>query len=134
MGGWDWDGGTDDPTSVREAENALRQMRWLVEVIRHAVTNPPAFRLTLETLGELNRLAVDGLVAKPGRLRDRDLEIQGSRHEPPPWQEVPTLVAEMLADLGTKSLAIDAAAYVLWRINWIHPFEDGNGRTARAAA
>ncbi|MGH7063034.1 MAG: Fic family protein [Stellaceae bacterium] len=26
------------------------------------------------------------------------------------------------------------AAYVMWRINWIHPFDDGNGRTARAAS
>lgn len=24
------------------------------------------------------------------------------------------------------------AAYVLWKMNWIHPFSDGNGRTARA--
>ena len=26
------------------------------------------------------------------------------------------------------------AGYALWRINWIHPFDDGNGRTARAVA
>lgn len=26
-----------------------------------------------------------------------------------------------------------AAAYLMWRLNWIHPFEEGNGRTARAA-
>jgi Fic family protein len=26
---------------------------------------------------------------------------------------------------------IHLSAYLLWRINWIHPFEDGNGRTAR---
>lgn len=26
------------------------------------------------------------------------------------------------------------AAYVLWRMNWIHPFVDGNGRTARAVS
>ena len=25
------------------------------------------------------------------------------------------------------------AAYALWRLNWIHPFGEGNGRTARAA-
>ena len=25
------------------------------------------------------------------------------------------------------------ASYVLWRLNWIHPFVEGNGRTARAA-
>ena len=25
------------------------------------------------------------------------------------------------------------SAYALWRLNWIHPFVEGNGRTARAA-
>jgi Fic family protein len=29
---------------------------------------------------------------------------------------------------------IAAAAYVLWKLNWIHPFAQGNGRTARAAS
>ena len=24
-------------------------------------------------------------------------------------------------------------AYALWRMNWVHPFVEGNGRTARAA-
>jgi Fic family protein len=27
-----------------------------------------------------------------------------------------------------------SAAYILWRLNWIHPFAEGNGRTARAVA
>jgi Fic family protein len=26
------------------------------------------------------------------------------------------------------------AAYLMWRVNWIHPFFGGNGRTARAVA
>jgi Fic family protein len=26
----------------------------------------------------------------------------------------------------------ELAAYGLWRLNWIHPFVEGNGRTARA--
>lgn len=25
-------------------------------------------------------------------------------------------------------------AYVMWRLNWIHPFDDGNGRTSRSAS
>lgn len=29
---------------------------------------------------------------------------------------------------------VDLAAYILWRLPYIHPFGDGNGRTARAAA
>ena len=28
--------------------------------------------------------------------------------------------------------ALDVAAFALWRINWIHPFKNGNGRTARS--
>ena len=24
------------------------------------------------------------------------------------------------------------ASFVMWRLNWVHPFEDGNGRTSRA--
>lgn len=28
--------------------------------------------------------------------------------------------------------ALELAAFALWRLNWIHPFTDGNGRTARA--
>jgi Fic family protein len=30
--------------------------------------------------------------------------------------------------------AIHLSAYVMWRLNWIHPFTDGNGRTSRAAS
>ncbi|MBV9482145.1 MAG: Fic family protein, partial [Acidobacteria bacterium] len=29
---------------------------------------------------------------------------------------------------------VHLAAYLLWRINWIHLFQDGNGRTARAVS
>ena len=27
----------------------------------------------------------------------------------------------------------ELAAFALWKMNWIHPFVEGNGRTARAA-
>ena len=30
--------------------------------------------------------------------------------------------------------ALQRAAYALWRLNWIHPFRGGNGRTSRAVA
>ena len=31
-----------------------------------------------------------------------------------------------------QSDAVTLAAFALWRLNWIHPFVNGNGRTARA--
>lgn len=30
--------------------------------------------------------------------------------------------------------ALHLSAYVLWRMNWIHPFADGNGRMARVVS
>ncbi len=62
------------------------------------------------------------------------IEITGSIHEPPEHEDVPELVDEMcdyVNDNWEKD-AIHLASYVMWRLNWIHPFEDGNGRTSRA--
>ena len=36
-----------------------------------------------------------------------------------------------LSDNWTSSTPIHLAAYAMWRINWVHPFVNGNGRTAR---
>jgi len=46
------------------------------------------------------------------------------------------LVEEMCsrANGGTEWDPIQVAAYLLWRLNWIHPFGGGNGRTSRALA
>jgi Fic family protein len=33
-----------------------------------------------------------------------------------------------------RSNAVHLGAYVLWRLNWIHPFADGNGTTSRAVS
>ena len=41
---------------------------------------------------------------------------------------------ETLAADFEKKDAVDAAAYVMWQINWIYPFDDGNGRVARVLA
>ena len=35
--------------------------------------------------------------------------------------------------MGFKN-CLNLSSYVMWRLNWIHPFTDGNGRTARAAS
>ncbi len=42
-------------------------------------------------------------------------------------------MCEYINDNWSKS-AVHLAAYVLWKMNWIHPFADGNGRTARAVS
>lgn len=34
----------------------------------------------------------------------------------------------------SSASAVHLCAFVLWKLNWIHPFADGNGRTARAVS
>src|SRR5262249_41658966 len=61
--------------------------------------------------------------------------IKNSPHRPPDWEQVPELMDAFLRYLNekwTSASATHLAAYALWRINWIHPFVEGNGRTARA--
>jgi Fic family protein len=63
--------------------------------------------------------------------------IQGTDHQPPPAPEVPSLVEEMcdyVNDSWMTSSPIHLASYLMWRINWIHPFSGGNGRTSRAVS
>jgi Fic family protein len=122
---------------MREAENGVRQARYVAALIGDGLKAPASFRLTPATIAELNRLAVEGLVPTAGRLRERsDLEIAGSRHVLPPHEDVRALVAdacdEVHAHWGEDPMFL--AAYILWRICWIHPFDDGNGRTARAVS
>ena len=85
----------------------------------------------------LNRVAVEGIEATAGTHRTGGMEIFGSKHKPPPGAEVPALLEELcdyVTDNWSTASAIHLAAYVMWRLNWIHPFDDGNGRTARAAS
>jgi Fic family protein len=37
-------------------------------------------------------------------------------------------------DKWSEATALHLSAYVMWRLNWIHPFDDGNGRTSRAVS
>lgn len=88
-----------------------------------------------DLLRELQRLAVNQIYTCAGNFRDGPVRIQGVRHEPPPHDQVPGLVEEMCAYVNAwDKSAIHLASYLMWRINWIHPFFGGNGRTARATA
>lgn len=84
---------------------------------------------------KLHQAALDGLHSLAGTWRNTPVKIHGSRHQPP---EAPFVSEEIehlcdyVNDNWSKVSAVHLAAYVLWKLNWIHPFADGNGRTARA--
>ena len=91
-------------------------------------------------LRELHRCATLFLLAEPGKYRDVPVQVQNLRtgevvYQPPPHEDVQRLMTEFFEELNPiwkDGDALDAAAFALWRINWIHPFKNGNGRTVRA--
>jgi Fic family protein len=121
----------------KEASNGLRQFDAVIERIERARSEPGRFRLRPSDLLNLNRIALDGINRFAGNYRPSGIYITGSKHQPPPVVAVPGLVEELcdyVNEQFDKASAIHLAAYVMWRLNWVHPFDDGNGRTARAAS
>ncbi|HKW97343.1 MAG TPA: Fic family protein [Bryobacteraceae bacterium] len=105
-------------------------------VLFEAANWTPATRLTPELIRKLQELAVNQIYRCAGYFRDGDVRIEGVRHQPPTANEVPALVESMCGYINDHWAAtpIHLASYLIWRVNWIHPFFGGNGRTARAAS
>lgn len=106
-------------------------------VLEEALAAGSALDFIPDLLMELNSVAMSGIVANPGAYRQAPMLITNSEHRPPPPEDVQRLVEDMCAYVATSwnsATATHLAAYVMWRVNWIHPFSDGNGRTSRLAA
>jgi Fic family protein len=117
-----------------ETENGFRQIEQGIEIIKYYLEPNRPFALRPSLILELQQIAVAGLVANPGKWRRTTVQIEKSAHQPPAAHLVENLVTEMCDYVNNNKYTKTAfylAAYVMWRHNWIHPFEDGNGRTSR---
>ncbi|HEX2715769.1 MAG TPA: Fic family protein, partial [Candidatus Acidoferrales bacterium] len=119
-----------------EARNGLLQFDEAIEQIEHWLQSHRTFKLRPSAILSLHRRALEGISTFAGLYRPAAIAIKGSRHEPPGAHLVPELV-EQLCDYVNENWsksAIHLAAFTLWRLNWVHPFVDGNGRTARVVS
>lgn len=119
--------------AAAEARNGFRQYDAAVATIHTALERGP-FRLRPSLILGLQREALAGISAYAGNYRPGGVAIEGSQHEPVGAHLVPELVEDMcdyVNDHWDESTPIHLAAYLMWRLNWIHPFADGNGRTSR---
>lgn len=90
------------------------------------------------TLWALNAAAVANVAQFGGRFREEPIYV--GDHIPPIFDKVPHLMDMFFSFIhenwgveGVGDQPTGLAAFALWRLNWIHPFVEGNGRTARAA-
>ena len=117
-----------------QEQNLLRQYDLLSNCIDIGLKKGIEF-FDKYTLWSLNAAAVTNIAQFGGRYREEPIYV-GS-HVPPHFKQVPDLMDRCLSVIhenwSNDENPITLPAYVLWRLNWIHPFVEGNGRTARAA-
>ena len=118
-----------------ELNSMLRQYDLMVDLVsQYTEPNAPRFVLSPEIIVSLQAVLAYPKGPQPG-YRLHQVRIATNDFVPmPPWV-IPTAIHELCAHINQSwdtSDALELAAYVLWRLNWIHPFGDGNGRTARA--
>ncbi|NJM38840.1 MAG: Fic family protein [Akkermansiaceae bacterium] len=90
--------------------------------------------LTERDLLDLHRIVLTRVEDRhAGSYRSSAVRISGSKHIPPNPIKVPDLMTELFTVLGEISDPIERAAQLHHGIAKIHPFTDGNGRTARLA-
>jgi Fic family protein len=124
-----------DPTKLaeREAANALDQFDWAMSEVSGWISQKKP-NLKISMLLSLHRKAMDGIDSYAGNFRPAAVAIKGSGHQPISCDDVPRYIEDMLEYLESNwadKTAIHLCSYVMWRLNWIHPFADGNGRTSR---
>lgn len=127
----------EDERAILESENAVRQFDYVLDLIEEVARGARPFRLRVSIIQGLHRIALNGLSAYAGNWRPGATKIGFSKHVPPGAHLVAEHMEQMceyVNDNINKKTALHLCAYVMWRLNWIHPFDDGNGRTSRAVS
>lgn len=93
------------------------------------------YNLTEETILQLHRLFYSGLdETNAGVYRDGQVFISGTEYVPPIAEDVPAEMSSFVQELWERwdtTHPVALAAFAHRRLVDIHPFWDGNGRTAR---
>jgi len=112
-----------------EATNHARALEWVMEQIQRSGAQ----------IRETDILRIHELILKgiddnnAGRYRNLPVRIAGSTVVLPNHRKVPDLMEQFTAWLRTSDALhpVEAATEAHYRLATIHPFTDGNGRTAR---
>lgn len=110
-----------------EVRNIIDAHQLLVDEVNRG------FRLTPELIKRVNGEVKKDLLASAGQLRRTKVDILGAHVTPPPPEQLERRLDEVceLHSAYPEVHPIAKAAWLHREIAEAHPFEDGNGRTAR---
>ncbi len=112
-----------------EATNHAAAYDWVLSLIKKK-----PYQIDEKIILEIHRLVLKGIHDEAaGRYRDVPVRIAGSTVILPNAAKVPLLMKQLTTWLASKPKIhpVELAAQAHYRLVTIHPFMDGNGRTAR---
>lgn len=113
---------------IQEARNHPDAIQYLKQTVQDNA------QITEETLRHVHRLLLDKILDRPGEYRTGMIKVPGAHFTPPKSTDIPGLVQGLTNWLHTNPMEytpVELAARFMHRLLVIHPFHDGNGRTAR---
>ncbi len=121
-----------------QVENLDRQYGFLQSIVEASLGLQQPM-LSIEVIKALNYHAISCLHVSAGEFRPGPVQvgIGPDAYHPPQHYQVPAqmqMFTNLVNRLWDQQDAVTLAAFVLWRLNHIHPFVNGNGRTARVTA
>jgi prophage maintenance system killer protein len=117
-----------------EVANGNRQYDFLRSIVGAGIDMQRPF-LSQHLIKALNFQAITCLHVSAGEYRPCPVTV--GPHTPPDHYRVEALMEDFVNTVNRVWERTDPAALaalVLWQLCWIHPFINGNGRTARAAS
>lgn len=128
-------------TKIEEPETANENIREILnseEAMQFIDDNVLDTKINRAFLSELHKIVVKNLTQEgsktPGSYRKSNLIIAGSKHIPPDYSQVETYMTELIDFINDQhSVKYDLlkTAIAHHRFAWIHPYDNGNGRTVR---
>lgn len=129
------EGNHDSSIGIKEIQNIETAMAFIDNSIEHQ-------NIDKAFVSEIHKIIVKDLPyppngegdKTPGSYRKNDLSINKSSHIPPSWLSVDAYMDELFDFIkNNQSPKYDLlkVAIVHHRFLWIHPFNNGNGRTVR---
>ena len=113
---------------IQEVRNHPYAIRYMRQVAQNRTP------ITEETVKQIHRLLLDKILDEPGEYRTGMITVPGANFTPPRSAEIPRLIRELVDWVDRNPWEyppVELAARFMHRLLIIHPFHDGNGRTAR---
>jgi len=134
-------GRTEETPAYKDLESAnFEILQMFVDALVDAAVELKQPIISTAIIRSFNAHAIACLHSHAGQYRVYPVSVgphkpeEAGGHLPAHWR-VPTLMNDFVNTVNrrwSEQTYLELAAYALWRLNFIHPFQNGNGRTARA--